>query len=179
MADCNQKEEQNQQQDAPAQSSSPHEVGVYLCGVALLLAMALPLCAQQPRLYREGNTWVEEVTGTLPPAHELRVNTDIGSVEVQGSSPHITYVIRKRSYLPSPEAAKRQFDHLHISVGKAGETDQIEGRATAKNLERMGAEFIVQVPRDLSLVKSADAHRFADVQFDCGDDHRFDRCRFD
>jgi hypothetical protein len=154
MADCNQKEEQNQQQDAPAQSSSTHEVGVYLCSVALLLGMALPLCAQQqPRLYREGNTWVEEVTGTLPPARELRVNTDIGSVEVQGNSPHITYVIRKRSYLPSPEAAKRQFDHLRISAGKTGETDSIEGKATSKNLERMGAEFIVQVPRDLSLVK--------------------------
>ena len=163
MADCNQKEEQNQQQDAPAQSSSPHEVGVYLCGVAFLLAMALPLCAQQPRLYREGNTWVEEVTGTLPPAHELRVNTDIGSVEVQGNSPHITYVIRKRSYLPSPEAAKRQFDHLHISAGKSGETDSIEGKATAKNLERMGAEFIRAGAARSQPGEGADARWFADV----------------
>ncbi len=153
MADCNQKEDQNQQQDAPAQNRITQEVGVYLCGLAFLLAIALPLCAQQPRIYREGNTWVEEVTGTLPPAHELRVNADLGSVEVQGNSPHISYIVRKRSYLPSPEAAKRQFDHLRITASKVGDSDSIEGKATSKNLERLGAEFIVQVPRDLSVLK--------------------------
>ena len=145
MADCNQKEEPNQQQDTPAESNSIPEVVVYLCGVAFLLAMALPLCAQQPRIYREGNTWVEEVTGTLPPSRELRVNTDIGSVEVQGNSPHITYVIRKRSYLPSPEAAKGQFDHLRISVGKAGEADLIEGKATTAYME----EFLSRTTPEL------------------------------
>jgi len=119
----------------------------------VLCAITLPLCAQQAKIYRDGNTWVEEVTGTLPPARELHINTDIGSVEVQGNSPHITYVIRKRSYLPSPEVAKRQFEHLRISTGKAGESDSIEGKLTSKDMVRFGAEFIVQVPRDLNVVK--------------------------
>lgn len=153
MADCTHREEQHQQRDSPAESSITQELGSYLCGLAFLLAIAVPLCAQQPRIYREGNTWVEEITGTLPPAHELRVNTDIGSVEVQGNSPHITYVVRKRSYLPSPEAAKQQFDRLHISTGKVGDSDSIEGKAKSKDLQRLGAEFILQVPRDLSVLK--------------------------
>jgi len=153
MADRNQREEQNHQRNTqPAKHIIP-ALPLCLCLSVLLFAIALPLCAQQPRIYREGNTWVEEVAGTLPAARELRVNTDIGSVEVQGNSPRITYIVRKRSYLPSPEAAKRQFDHLRISVGKVGESDAIEGKLTTKDIVRFGAEFIVQVPRDLNVVK--------------------------
>ena len=153
MADCNQKEEQNQQRDTqPAKDSNP-SFPLCLCVTMVLFAVTLPLCAQQQKIYREGNTWVEEVSGTLPTARELRINTDIGSVEVQGNSPHITYVVRKRSYLPSPEAAKRQFDQLRISAGKMGESVAIQGKLTSKNVVRFGAEFIVQVPRDLNVVK--------------------------
>jgi len=153
MADRNQKEEQNHQQEAPAESGFLQRSSLFV-GISLVwLAIAFPLCAQQPRIYRDGNTWVEEVTGTLPAAHELHVMTDIGSVEVQGNAARITYLIRKRSYLPSPDAAKRQFDHLRISAVKMGESDSIEGKVTSKNMPRFGAEFIVQVPRDLSVVK--------------------------
>ena len=42
---------------------------------------------------------------------------------------------------------------MRISTAKAGESDVIQGKVTSKNLARFGAEFIVQVPRDLSLVK--------------------------
>ena len=153
MADRNLKEEQNYQRSPqPAQDSNP-SLPLCVCLGLVWFAIALPLCAQQSKIYREGNTWVEEVTGTLPAARELHINTDIGSVEVQGNSPHITYLVRKRSYLPSPEAAKRQFDHLRISAGKNGESDSIDGKLTSKDMVRFGAEFIVQVPRDLSLVK--------------------------
>src|SRR5271169_1605254 len=66
--------------------------------VLLAVAAAVPLCAQQSRVYREGAAWVEETTGTLPVGREIKVNTDLGSVQVQGNSPNITYVIRKRSF---------------------------------------------------------------------------------
>lgn len=153
MADCNQKNDHNQHEDAQTENSFSPRFPLCLCVSVVFLSFVLPLAAQQSRIYRDGNSWVEEITGTMPAARELRVFTDLGSVEVQGNSPHIAYVIRKRSYLPSQEAARRQFEQLRTSAIKIGESDTIEGKAAAKNLARLGAEFIVQVPRDLSLVK--------------------------
>jgi DUF4097 and DUF4098 domain-containing protein YvlB len=117
--------------------------------VLLAVAAAVPLCAQQSRVYREGTSWVEETTGTLPVGREIRVNTDMGSVQVQGNSPNVTYVIRKRSFVPTEEAARRQFEQLRISVARAS----IEARLLGKNLNRFNAEFVVQVPRELELVR--------------------------
>ena len=64
----------------------------------LLMAVAIPLCAQTPRVFRDGNSWVEETTGTLPAGREFRAFTDMGSVQVQGSGTQVSYVVRKRSY---------------------------------------------------------------------------------
>ena len=70
------------------------------------------------KVYRDGNSWVEETTGTLPAGREVRVNTDMGSVQVQGNSPNVTYVIRKRSFAPTEEAARRQFEQLQYFGGQ-------------------------------------------------------------
>ena len=122
--------------------------------IALLaVAVAVPLCAQQSRVYREGNSWVEEITGTMPVGREVRVNTDMGSVLVQGNSPNLRYVIRKRSFAPTEAAARQQFEQLHISVARSAERNSIEGRLLGRNLNRFNAEFVVQVPRDLELVR--------------------------
>jgi hypothetical protein len=153
MVDCNQSHNANQQQDAQPENSFIKKSSLGLCVSVVFLWFVVPVVAQQSRVYRDGNSWVEEITGTMPAAHELRVLTDLGSVEVQGNSPRVAYVIRKRSYLPSQEAARRQFEQLRTSAMKMGESDTLEGKATTKNLARFGAEFIVQVPRDLSLVK--------------------------
>src|SRR5271167_3687346 len=123
-------------------------------GLALLaVAVAVPLCAQQSRVYREGNAWIEETTGAMTPGREVRVNTDMGSVQVQGNSPQVTYVIRKRSFASSEEGARRQFEQLRISVAKNAERDSIEGRLLGKKLNRFNADFVVQVPRELELVR--------------------------
>ncbi len=119
----------------------------------LAVAVAAPLWAQQSRVYREGNAWIEETTGTMPAGREVRVNTDMGSVQVQGNSPQVTYVIRKRSFASSEEGARRQFEQLRISVAKNAERDSIEGRLLGKNLNRFNADFVVQVPRELELVR--------------------------
>jgi hypothetical protein len=117
--------------------------------IALLTLAAVPLCAQQPRIYHEGSTWVEETTGTMPAGREFRVVTDMGSVQVQGNSPTVSYVIRKRCFVPTEEAARRQFEQLRISVARSS----IEGRLLGKNPDRFNAEFVVQVPRDLEVVR--------------------------
>jgi DUF4097 and DUF4098 domain-containing protein YvlB len=117
------------------------------------LVLASSLWAQQPRVYRDGNSWVEEMTGTIPTARELRVNTDLGSVQVQGNAPHVVFLIRKRCYAPNLETAHRQFEQLHVSVGKVGDSVFMEGKLKPKMLDRFGAEFIVQVPREVNSVK--------------------------
>ncbi len=121
---------------------------------SLVMVVAIPLWAQQSRVYRDGNSWVEEITGTLPASRQVRITTDLGSVQVQGSSPRVTYVIRKRSYAPSEEAARRQFEQMRISANKNSEGDVIEGRLANRNLNRFGAEFLVQIPRQLEVVKA-------------------------
>src|ERR1035437_5498246 len=118
----------------------------------LAMAVAVPLWAQQSRVYRDGNSGVEESTWTLPACRQVRITTDVGAVQVQGSSPRVTYVIRKRSYAPSEEAARRQFEQMRISAIKNGEGAFIEGRLANRNLDRFNAEFVVQIPRQLDVV---------------------------
>ncbi len=119
----------------------------------LVMAVGIPLWAQQSRVYRDGNSWVEETTGTLPASRQIRIMTDLGSVEVSGSSPRVTYVIRKRSYAPNEEAARHQFEQMRIATIKNVEGDFIEGRLANRNLTRFTAEFIIQIPRTLDMVK--------------------------
>jgi len=126
---------------------------LYLGIVAIAVLLTLPAAAQQSRVYRDGNSWVEEITGNLPASRELRVNTDLGSVQVQGNASRLSYVIRKRSYAATEGAARKQFEQMRISAARAGDSDVIEGKALTHNLPRFGAEFILQVPRDISQVK--------------------------
>ena len=153
MGERNQKEGHNPRPEAETESNIVRKYALYCCAVWLLCSIAIPVWAQQSHIYRDGNSWVEEMTGTLPVARELHIFTDLGSVEVQGNAPRITYTVRKRSYAPTQELARLQFEKMRVSAVRAGEAAVIQGKLTSKNLVRFGAEFIVQVPRDMSLVK--------------------------
>ena len=50
--------------------------------LALFMALAIPVGAQNARIFREGNSWVEETTGNLPAGREFRAFTELGSVQV-------------------------------------------------------------------------------------------------
>lgn len=117
------------------------------------VAVGLPLWAQQSRVYRDGNAWVEELTGTLPAGREVHINTDLGDVRVQGNSTACVYTVRKRSYAASQEAARRQFEEFRFNAVRTGEVDSLEGRATTPNMNRFGVEVLVQVPHALDSVK--------------------------
>lgn len=153
MGDRNHQGNHHQQPATGTESKAIGKSSLVLCAFLALLTIGIPLLAQQPHVYRDGNSWVEEVTGSLPLARELHVFTDIGSVQVQGNSPRITYLVRKRSYAPTEELARRQFDEFRVTASRTGESDLIQGKITSKQLTRFGAEFIVQAPRDLNLVK--------------------------
>ena len=122
--------------------------------VALAAVLALPLYAQTTRVFREGNAWVEETTGTLPSPHSVRINSDMGSITVEGGSQRdLAYTIRKRVYTGSEEAARRQFAAFRVTAVKRGEQAFIEGTSEG-NHRKFSADFSVQSPRGVELVKA-------------------------
>ncbi len=120
--------------------------------IGLALAVSLPLLAQHVRVYQEGNAWVEETTGTLPMAHDLRINTDVGSIDVRGKARGVMYVIRKRAAVPTREEAQREFQMMKISAVNVGDQAVVEGRLLHHDVTRFTADFSMQVPYDLKKV---------------------------
>ncbi|HEX8895528.1 MAG TPA: hypothetical protein VF783_19525 [Terriglobales bacterium] len=120
---------------------------------AATLALAAPLWAQAPKIFRDGDSWVEETTGTLSAGHEFRSFMDIGSLLVEGNSSQISYVVRKRARVGSEEEARRQFEQLRISATKVGDAVVLEGRLLSRSVNRLSADIVVQIPRMTQLVK--------------------------
>ena len=123
---------------------------------ALVLAAitALPMLAQNSRIYREGNSWVEEITGTLPQSRNLKVTTDLGSVQVVGGTDNdIRYTIRKRAYSSSEEGARHSFQQFGVTAVKRGDFAIFEGSWDGGHSRKFNAEFVITVPRDMALVK--------------------------
>jgi hypothetical protein len=116
--------------------------------------LAAPLWAQTSRVYRDGNAWVEETTGTLPAGREFRATTDVGSLQVQGSANQVTYVVRKRTTADTEEAARKQFEQLKVTATKVGDAVVLEGRVMGRNMSHMAAEFAVQIPRLTQVVRA-------------------------
>lgn len=117
--------------------------------VTVMAAMlAVTAVAQESRVYRDGNAWAEEVTGTLPASSGLKVVTAMGNVTIQpGTNQNITYTVKKRVYTGSEERAREQLAELRI-VARAGNPAYIQGMG-GEHFHRMSAEFFIQVPRNL------------------------------
>jgi DUF4097 and DUF4098 domain-containing protein YvlB len=120
---------------------------------AATLALAAPLWAQSPKVFRDGDSWVEETAGTLSAGREFRSFVDLGSVLVQGNSSQVSYVVRKRSRTSSEEEARRQFEQLRISATKVGDAVVLEGRLLSRSVNRLSADIVIQIPRLTQLVK--------------------------
>jgi DUF4097 and DUF4098 domain-containing protein YvlB len=119
--------------------------------VTLLASTAL---AQQVRVYRDGDSWTQEITGNLPAAKNLRLKVDFGSVRVQGSSQQeISYIIRTHSNSSDEKSARREFESYKISASARGDAAWIEGDWQGRRHHLCSGEFVVNVPRDLALAK--------------------------
>lgn len=122
-----------------------------LITVAFLASIAF---AQQVRVYHDGDSWTEEMTGSLPGARDLRIKVDFGSVRVQGGSQQdITYVIRTRSYSSDEKTARREFENYKIIANGRGDAASIEGNWQGGHHHLCSGEFVINVPRNLSLAK--------------------------
>lgn len=120
----------------------------------MAVMITLPMLAQNSRVYREGNAWVEEITGTLPHARNLKVVTELGSVNVNGGSgAEVRYTIKKRSYVTSEQDARQAFQQFQVSASKRADFAVFQGSVEGGRVRRFNAEFSLVVPRDLALVK--------------------------
>lgn len=122
---------------------------------ALVATVALPLAAQTGKVYRDGNYWVEEITGTVSGARVLRVHTDAGSVTVQGGAQQgFTYTVRKRLRSGSEESARRELAAFRITAGIRGGAAVLEGNAERRNFRNFSIDFTVHAPRELDSVQA-------------------------
>ncbi|MFI5102513.1 MAG: DUF4097 family beta strand repeat-containing protein [Terriglobales bacterium] len=127
---------------------------IKLVSIAVLVAAlaSLALC-QETRVYREGSNWVQEMTGDLGAAKNLRVKLAAGSVRVQGGQQAgITYVIHRKAYTSSEEKARREFESYRVSASVKGDTAWILAESSGRD-RRCSDEFVINVPRNLGSAK--------------------------
>lgn len=119
--------------------------------------VALAACApaqDSGRVYREGNYWYEDVTGTLTNVQSLRLKTDGGNVTVDGgSSGNITYTARKRVRAGSEEDARRYFAYMRITANSGGGAAVLSADSEGRG-SRGSVDFIVNAPRSLQVVRA-------------------------
>ena len=105
------------------------------------------------RIYRDGNGWVQEITGSIAAAKGLKVSSTEGSIQVQGgSSPNVTYTIKKHVYRSSEETARRDMASFEVRVSRRGDYVLLEAEGNHSH-GRFSAEFKVTVPKETSWVK--------------------------
>lgn len=120
---------------------------------AMLSALASLALGQETRVYREGSNWVQEMTGDLGAAKNLRMRLASGSVKVQGGSQSgITYVIHRKAYTSSEQQARHEFDSYKISALVKGDTAWIVAESGGRD-RRCSDDFVISVPRNLQMAK--------------------------
>jgi hypothetical protein len=120
------------------------------------LAVGLPLAAaaQSPKLYRDGGSWVEERTASIPASKTLRVMTQAGSVEIVGGPQHqIIYTVKKRAYVQSEDEARGYLSAFRVSASSRPEEALVEGKWTRPAPRKFSAEIVIQVPQELELAR--------------------------
>jgi DUF4097 and DUF4098 domain-containing protein YvlB len=121
-------------------------------GIVIIALASLALC-QQTRVYRDGSNWVQEMTGDLGAAKNLRVKLAAGSVRVQGGSQvGITYVIHRRAYTSSEERARHEFESYRVSASVKGDTAWIVAESGGRD-RKCSDDLVVNVPRNLDSAK--------------------------
>ncbi len=127
---------------------------IKLAGVTVLVTAlaSLALC-QETRVYREGGNWVQEMTGDLGAAKNLRVKLAAGSVKVQGGSQAgITYVIHRKAYTSSEQQARREFESYKINTFLKGDTAWVVAESSRRD-SKCADDFVISVPRNVESAK--------------------------
>jgi DUF4097 and DUF4098 domain-containing protein YvlB len=113
-------------------------------------------CGVETRIYRDGNAWVEESIGSISAGRGLRLQSVMGSVQIRGASqPNVTYTIKKKSFRPEEDRAKRDFRFFDISISRRGsEYVYIVGDWSGGTSGKMAVEYYVTVPSKSEWVRA-------------------------
>lgn len=122
--------------------------------VLVALTLASLAQAQESKVFQDGRYWVEETSGSISSARNLKVVADAGSVRVQGAGqPNVTYVIRKRVAAGSEQEARRQFDKFRVGASNYGDTAVIKGTCMSDTgRSRLSVNYEVVAPQNMALV---------------------------
>lgn len=121
---------------------------------ASIIALASLAFGQDGRIYREGSNWVQEISGQLNAAKNLRVKLDAGSVKIQGGSQAgITYVVHRRAYTSSEQQARHEFESTHLTAMIKGDTAWLVAERAGGMDHKCSDDVTVTVPRGLDDAK--------------------------
>jgi len=105
-------------------------VTIKFFAVAAMLVAVLSVSAQEKqaaRVYRDGNSWVEETAGSIPAAHGLILRSAVSTVHVRGASQsNVTYTIKKRVGRSSEEMSRSDMAIFEVTVSRHGDAVMIE-----------------------------------------------------
>lgn len=119
----------------------------------LVVTLASLAPCQEARMYREGSNWVQEMTGDLGAAKNLRVKLASGSVRAQGGSQSaITFVIHRRAYTSNERQARREFESYRVNTSLKAGTAWIVAESGGRD-RRCSDDFVINVPRNLDSAK--------------------------
>jgi DUF4097 and DUF4098 domain-containing protein YvlB len=105
-----------------------------------------------PRLYRSGNEWIQEVSGTFSAGKYVKVKSSSGSIRIQGAQQsNITYTIREHVRAATEESARRELARMKFTTYSSGETVIL--RADCEGSRQGSIDFDIQVPGQTAQVK--------------------------
>ncbi len=105
-----------------------------------------------PRLYRSGNEWIQEVSGTFTAGKIVKVKSSSGSIRVQGAQQNnITYTIREHVRAVTEERARRELGRMKFTTYSSGETVVLQADCEGSN--RGSIDFDIRVPAQTQLVR--------------------------
>ena len=125
-----------------------------LVTVLIALTLAILAQAQESKVFQDGRYWVEETSGSISSARNLKVVADAGSVKVQGAGqPNVTYVIRKRVAAGNEQQARREFEKFRVSASNYGDTAMIKGQCMNNSgRSRLSVNYEVVAPQSMAMV---------------------------
>ncbi len=131
-----------------------HAIKLVSAGVFVMALAASSLAfGQETRMYRDGNSWVQEMTGDLGAAKHLRMKLAAGSVQIQGGAQaSVSYVIHRRAYTSSEQQARQEFESNRINASLKGDTAWIVAEEGGRR-KRCSDDFLVKVPRNIDVAK--------------------------
>ena len=119
----------------------------------LVLWLALPALAQQQRFYRDGNSWVQEISGPLAQEKRLEISRFVGSVRVvagAGDPGSGSYLVRLRSDASQEKDAHKQLAGYHLALSRRSGVVAIQNVGTINFALR--PELIIQLPSPADVV---------------------------